>query len=261
MSFTKSTLRFCSKDCPIILIRESVKLNTDFVVDVLPLNLFTYCVGSLKPMNVKIHLYIFYLLIGLKLSIRFRFPLLSSPFSGWAFPVLSSMLSWLSLVRRVFRVKDSGVTSSVDDQSRGVRQGCPLSPYLFDIVLTCLFHDIEQSYEQQYGMLAGVLTLPTRLWDLEFADDTVLVSRSFIQLNRLFHLLQSHALQVGLTLNLDKCKHLPIHSHNRVAFAPSTALRCQCYCCCGGATVVSFRPHRAGSQVFGGVHRCSGLRQ
>ena len=155
-------------------------------------------------------------------------------------PFVNAIMAIFSAPR--FRVKDSGVTSSVDDQSRGVRQGCPLSPYLFDIVLTCLFHDVEQSYEQQYGMLAGVLTLPTRLWDLEFADDTVLVSRSFIQLNRLFHLLQSHALQVGLTLNLDKCKHLPIHSHNRVAFAPSTALRCQCYCCCGVQPLSHFVP-------------------
>ena len=106
------------------------------------------------------------------------------------------------------------------------------------LILCSLVYDVEQSYEQQYGMLA----LPTRLWDLEFADDTVLVSRSFIQLNRLFHLLQSHALQVGLTLNLDKCKHLPIHSHNRVAFAPSTALRCQCYCCCGVEPFSHFVP-------------------
>ena len=155
-------------------------------------------------------------------------------------PFVKAIMAIYSAPR--FRVKDSGVTSGVEEQSRGVRQGCPLSPYLFDIVLTCLFHDVEKSYEQQYGLLAGVLALPSRLWDLEFADDTVLISRSFIQLNRLLHLLQSHALQIGLTLNFDKCKHLPIHSQNRVAFAPNTLLRCQCHCCCGAEPLAHFVP-------------------
>ena len=36
------------------------------------------------------------------------------------------------------------------------------------LILCSLVYDVEQSYEQQYGMLA----LPTRLWDLEFADDS-----------------------------------------------------------------------------------------
>ncbi|OLP75530.1 LINE-1 retrotransposable element ORF2 protein [Symbiodinium microadriaticum] len=78
-----------------------------------------------------------------------------------------------------FRVKDSGSTSEVGVQSRGVRQGCPLSPYLFDIILTCLFADVEASYEEQFGILTGVLRLPSCLWDLEYADDTA--SRRYME--------------------------------------------------------------------------------
>ena len=127
-----------------------------------------------------------------------------------------------------FRVKDSGITSEEGVQGRGVRQGCPLSPYLFDILLTCLFWDVERSYESKHGVLAGVLSAPSRLWDLEFADDTVLLSHSYVQLNRLLHLLQYHALSMGLRLNLDKCKHLAVNSLHRVHYAPDPTRVCQC---------------------------------
>ena len=133
-----------------------------------------------------------------------------------------------------FRVRDSGCISQQGSQSRGVRQGCPLSPYLFDVVLTCLFHDVECSYERQFGVLTGVLNIPSRLWDLEYADDTVLLSRSSLQLTRLLHPLQHHALQFGLQLNLDKCKHLQLHSENRVSYAPDPGADCNCSCCNGG---------------------------
>ncbi|CAE7932471.1 unnamed protein product [Symbiodinium necroappetens] len=66
-----------------------------------------------------------------------------------------------------FRVKDSGSTSEVGVQSRGVRQGCPLSPYLFDIILTCLFADVEASYEEQFGILTGVLRYMEDIFPLQ----------------------------------------------------------------------------------------------
>ena len=132
-----------------------------------------------------------------------------------------------------FRVRDSGITSEEGFQGRGVRQGCPLSPYLFNILLTCLFWDIERSYETKYGVLAGVLSAPSRLWDLEYADDTVLLSHSYVQLNRLLHLLQHHALFMGLRLNLGKCKHLAVNSPHRVHYAPDPNQVCQCEVCSG----------------------------
>ena len=59
-----------------------------------------------------------------------------------------------------FRVRDSGRTSPVRSQIRGLRQGCPFSPYLFNLVLTHVFHDVETAYNQQFGLLAGVLNSP-----------------------------------------------------------------------------------------------------
>ena len=65
--------------------------------------------------------------------------------------------------RPSFRVRDSGPTSPVKIQTKGLRHGCPLSPYLFSMVLTHLFHDVETQYEHQYGLLSGVIHTPSSL--------------------------------------------------------------------------------------------------
>ena len=136
--------------------------------------------------------------------------------------------------RRSFRVRDSSNTSPVKIQTKGLRQGCPLSPYLFSMVLTHLFHDVEIQYEQQYGLLSGVIHTPSPLWDLEYADDTVLLSHSGEQLTRILHLIQFQGSIRGLHLNEEKCQHLRLNSDQRVYYAPSTLVQnCHCSMCLG----------------------------
>ena len=47
--------------------------------------------------------------------------------------------------KSTFFVKDMFGTSTLKKQNSGIRQGCPLSPYLFIIVMTCIDHDIRTS--------------------------------------------------------------------------------------------------------------------
>ena len=132
-----------------------------------------------------------------------------------------------------FIVRDSSQKSSKYTQTKGLRQGCPLSPYLFGLVLTHLFYDVEQTYGSCYGEISGVFHVPSPLWDLEYADDTVLLSCSAQQLNRVFHIVQYHGQKRGLQINEEKCEHLRLHSDQRIYYSPSCSSRCDCRHCSG----------------------------
>ena len=111
-----------------------------------------------------------------------------------------------------FQVRQKGFLSQTKNQSRGVRQGCPLSPYLFIIVLSHLMDEVQTKYEATYGPVPTLFNATSPLWDLEYADDTVLLGRTAQTVQRFLDILVPLAYDKGLVLNSDKCEHLSIGS-------------------------------------------------
>ena len=79
-----------------------------------------------------------------------------------------------------------GAASTQNSSTSDVRQGCPLSPYLFIILTTAVMADSVGTSDD----------LPCH--DIAFADDTNLISQSVQDLTRLLHSVESRAAEDGL---------------------------------------------------------------
>ena len=115
-----------------------------------------------------------------------------------------------------FEVVVNGEMSSEKKQASGIRQGCTLSPLLFIALQTVMFHDIERVFLGQHP-LAITPTVP--FFDVEFADDTVLISRNSEHLQHLLHLVQREAGKYNLHLNLGKCKLVLYNTETEIFFS------------------------------------------
>lgn len=115
------------------------------------------------------------------------------------------------LLRRLYAgnevvVEWQGVCSQPVPVERGLRQGCPLSPLLFMLLLSDLEVELEGStvgFDLTY-MEQG-RTVQQRLPGLMYADDIVLTAGSPSDLQRLLHICSKHAELLGLRFGTQKC--------------------------------------------------------
>ena len=92
---------------------------------------------------------------------------------------------------------------------KGVRQGCILSP--------CIFNFCEEYIMRKAGLeetQAGIKIAGININNLRYADDTTLMSESEEELKSLLMKVKEESEQVGLKLNIQKTKIMasgPIH--------------------------------------------------
>jgi hypothetical protein len=71
-------------------------------------------------------------------------------------------------------VKVNGHLGPYFKSYKGVRQGDPLSPLLFNVVVDCLTHMVMQA--QQHLMISGLIShlIPNGVAILQYANDTIM---------------------------------------------------------------------------------------
>ena len=85
---------------------------------------------------------------------------------------------------------------------RGVRQGCVLSPKLFNVYTEDIFEDSEE--------LTGIVIGGLNITSLRFADDTLLMAESEEELQRIVDAVREASLERGLRMNVKKTKTMVI---------------------------------------------------
>ena len=120
-----------------------------------------------------------------------------------------------------FNVEMEGRASEWTRQETGIRQGCPLSPYLFIIVMTVLFHDVHDQDKIRTGRQRVTGTIGD---EVLYADDTICITQTVAAMNRLLAAIEAEGKYYGLNLNKKKCEYLGFGNPGPVKFANGTRM-------------------------------------
>ena len=102
-----------------------------------------------------------------------------------------------------------GLTADIPVLS-GVKQGCPLSPIIFNLTIDLILRAIKQT-ASDIGP-AKVHDIPFSV--LAYADDLVLISRKKDRLQKLLNVASSTATDLGLSFRPDKCASISLTCSN-----------------------------------------------
>ena len=98
------------------------------------------------------------------------------------------------------RVKVAGTMSEWFHVKKGVRQGCVLSPYLFNIMAEMVMRETLE------GFNGGIQIGGRRVTNLRYADDIILQASSVAELQELVNRLDHVSKIYSLLINTDKTK-------------------------------------------------------
>ena len=111
---------------------------------------------------------------------------------------------------RQFYVRDMGEASKYCAQFNGFSQGCPLSPFLFVMLMTVIMHDSTTQVQQELG---HTLAAPLSINDLLYADDTLLINYSSEHIQKHMDAIISVGAKYGLEINWQKVDMMGVRCH------------------------------------------------
>ena len=105
---------------------------------------------------------------------------------------------------RTFFVSECGTASETCEQRFGISQGCPLSPYLFIMLMSVLITDAQGKLRTDHG----VVLPPDAFNELLYADDTLLIGAHGAAMQKYLECIMELGAEYGLELNWKKVELL-----------------------------------------------------
>ena len=107
-----------------------------------------------------------------------------------------------------FGITTEGISSRYRRQESGIRQGCPLSPFLFVLLMGALFQDLKSKLNtpKQLEPIKG-----TRYAEVLYADDTLIFGTHTQSINNFLNAIQRESSYYNLNLNHGKFINLTLH--------------------------------------------------
>lgn len=116
----------------------------------------------------------------------------------------------LNLIRKIytnplFKVKTGNNESEFLRQNSGIRQGCPLFPYLFVLVMTLIFRDIRNVLNTHRHMepVDGI-----KFAEILYADDALIFGTHTQSINKMLQAIQKESAYYNMNLNIGKCVNI-----------------------------------------------------
>ena len=135
--------------------------------------------------------------------------------------ILEKMVNNIQFLYRkpLFRVVTDEETSEIRQQKPGIRQGCPLSTYLFILEMKVLIADIHDrinpiSYPKlDEGVIGGLSFI-----ELLYADVTLLALKDSKSATLLLHDIENESNYYNTKLNEDTCQCIAINHKDKIEF-------------------------------------------
>ena len=108
-------------------------------------------------------------------------------------------------------VKIGNATTNVFRFTKGVRQGCPMSPCLFNLFIDEIFHIIDQGVERNIFLEEG-----KNINALMYADDLIVLSETEVGLQGIIDKLTAYCEKWKLEINTKKTKIMTFNRGNRL---------------------------------------------